>query len=258
MKSLINYILGETRGRTNGSSVRGIGRSIEKLIFINVLRDGDVVVDVGANCGRFTVLFSHLVGVRGGSTRSSRCRRLFRVYSDALPDSAGLTTYSSTPSAFLTAPVPVRSTCLATTGVRLRSRPTPGRRGPVNQMSDNTNAMSPPSTSISIDISIRAGFREGRHRRRELPHGLRGPAGPLSVGTHCCTGNLSRMVPRLWIPTHRHHGLPLVKLGIQISSWWTGGIHRVIDCTCELSIETFKGFRLTFCARIAQIGVCRG
>jgi FkbM family methyltransferase len=37
----------------------------EKILFISLVRDGDYVVDVGANRGWFTVLFSYLVGRRG-------------------------------------------------------------------------------------------------------------------------------------------------------------------------------------------------
>jgi FkbM family methyltransferase len=37
----------------------------EKVVFLNLVRDGDVVFDVGANRGYYTILFSHLVGEGG-------------------------------------------------------------------------------------------------------------------------------------------------------------------------------------------------
>lgn len=39
--------------------------NFEKLVFLNMVRGGDVVFDVGANDGYYTLLFSHLVGGRG-------------------------------------------------------------------------------------------------------------------------------------------------------------------------------------------------
>jgi FkbM family methyltransferase len=39
--------------------------SIEKRLYISILRKGDVVIDAGANVGYFTMLFSDLVGARG-------------------------------------------------------------------------------------------------------------------------------------------------------------------------------------------------
>jgi FkbM family methyltransferase len=39
--------------------------SIEKRVFLNLLSNGDVVLDIGANTGHFTLLFSHIVGSSG-------------------------------------------------------------------------------------------------------------------------------------------------------------------------------------------------
>ena len=39
--------------------------SVEKKVFLQVIREGDVVVDVGANDGYFTLLFSDIVGANG-------------------------------------------------------------------------------------------------------------------------------------------------------------------------------------------------
>ena len=40
-------------------------RSLERLHYVRLIRQGDAVFDVGANIGNFTVLFSDLVGPRG-------------------------------------------------------------------------------------------------------------------------------------------------------------------------------------------------
>src|SRR5690349_21100394 len=39
--------------------------SLDKRVFLRLLRPGDIVFDVGANLGYYTVLFSHLVGRHG-------------------------------------------------------------------------------------------------------------------------------------------------------------------------------------------------
>jgi len=39
--------------------------NLEKIVFLSLVRRGDTVVDVGANTGYYTLLFSHLVGTRG-------------------------------------------------------------------------------------------------------------------------------------------------------------------------------------------------
>jgi FkbM family methyltransferase len=39
--------------------------SYEKIVFLSLLRRGDFVVDIGANTGHYSLLFSNLVGARG-------------------------------------------------------------------------------------------------------------------------------------------------------------------------------------------------
>lgn len=39
--------------------------NLEKILFLNLLQDGDIVFDIGANIGYYTLLFSHLVGKNG-------------------------------------------------------------------------------------------------------------------------------------------------------------------------------------------------
>jgi len=47
-------------------ALRLLGRgSLEKKIFLSLIRDGDVVFDIGANRGQFTRLFSDLAGKKG-------------------------------------------------------------------------------------------------------------------------------------------------------------------------------------------------
>ncbi len=46
--------------------LRATGRgSMEKRLFLQLVKRGHTVLDIGANRGHFTVLFSHLVGARG-------------------------------------------------------------------------------------------------------------------------------------------------------------------------------------------------
>lgn len=40
-------------------------QNIEKMLYLDLIRQGDVVFDVGANVGYYTLLFSHLVGKLG-------------------------------------------------------------------------------------------------------------------------------------------------------------------------------------------------
>jgi FkbM family methyltransferase len=52
--------------RLYGEVLRALGRgSLEKRAFLRVIQSGDVVVDVGANDGYFTLLFSDIVGRTG-------------------------------------------------------------------------------------------------------------------------------------------------------------------------------------------------
>ena len=50
--------------------LRWTGRgSLEKRLYLSLIREGDVVFDLGANLGYFTLLFSDLVG-RGGEVHA--------------------------------------------------------------------------------------------------------------------------------------------------------------------------------------------
>jgi FkbM family methyltransferase len=52
--------------RLYDATLRAVGRgSAEKKAYLRVLRRGDIVLDIGANDGYFTLLFSDLVGARG-------------------------------------------------------------------------------------------------------------------------------------------------------------------------------------------------
>jgi FkbM family methyltransferase len=54
------------RPRLYSELLHSLGRgSLEKRTFLRVIRSGDVVVDVGANDGYFTLLFSDIVGTMG-------------------------------------------------------------------------------------------------------------------------------------------------------------------------------------------------
>jgi FkbM family methyltransferase len=65
MREQVNYLLSR-QPRIYESILRLRGdANFEKILFLNVVGNGDVVFDVGANRGYYTVLFSHLVGKRG-------------------------------------------------------------------------------------------------------------------------------------------------------------------------------------------------
>jgi predicted methyltransferase len=54
------------RPRLYSELLRTLGRgSLEKRTFLRAIRSGDVVIDVGANEGYFTLLFSDIVGATG-------------------------------------------------------------------------------------------------------------------------------------------------------------------------------------------------
>src|ERR1700680_1863823 len=65
MRSWLNFALAQAPG----IYARLLGRrrrvNCEKLAFLAIVRRGDIVFDVGANDGYYTLLFSHLVGRRG-------------------------------------------------------------------------------------------------------------------------------------------------------------------------------------------------
>ena len=67
MKTFIQFILAQHPWLYKTVlRLKGSGRyNVDKLIFLSVVNRGDVVIDVGANRGYYTVLFSHLVGPTG-------------------------------------------------------------------------------------------------------------------------------------------------------------------------------------------------
>lgn len=65
MKEQLNYLLSR-RPKVYESILRFRDKTnLEKLVFLNLVRNGDVVFDVGANRGYYTLLYSHLVGKKG-------------------------------------------------------------------------------------------------------------------------------------------------------------------------------------------------
>jgi FkbM family methyltransferase len=61
----LDYLLAQTPGFYAWLAGRRRRPNLEKIVFLNVVRPGDVVLDVGANLGYYTLLFSHLAGARG-------------------------------------------------------------------------------------------------------------------------------------------------------------------------------------------------
>ena len=65
MKQTINYLLSR-HPPLYRLALRAIqSPNIEKMTFLHLIKDGDVVFDIGANRGDFTILFSHIVGRNG-------------------------------------------------------------------------------------------------------------------------------------------------------------------------------------------------
>ena len=65
MRRLLDFALAQAPGLYAGLLKRRRQVNVEKLVFLAVVERGDVVFDVGANAGYYTLLFSHLVGRRG-------------------------------------------------------------------------------------------------------------------------------------------------------------------------------------------------
>jgi FkbM family methyltransferase len=65
MRSWLDFALAQTPGVYSRLLGRRRRVNREKLAFLAIVRRGDVVFDVGANVGYYTLLFSHLVGSRG-------------------------------------------------------------------------------------------------------------------------------------------------------------------------------------------------
>src|SRR3954451_8180676 len=65
MRRLLDFALAQAPGLYAGLLKWRRQVNLEKLVFLSVVQQGDVVFDVGANAGYYTLLFSHLVGRRG-------------------------------------------------------------------------------------------------------------------------------------------------------------------------------------------------
>jgi FkbM family methyltransferase len=65
MRRLLDFALAQAPGLYARLLKRRRQVNVEKLVFLSVVERGDVVFDVGANAGYYTLLFSHLVGRRG-------------------------------------------------------------------------------------------------------------------------------------------------------------------------------------------------
>ncbi len=65
MKHILNYLLARQPALYR-MVLRAIkSTNVEKMTFLHLINDGDVVFDIGANRGDFTLLFSHIVGSKG-------------------------------------------------------------------------------------------------------------------------------------------------------------------------------------------------
>ena len=65
---------------------------LEKRVYLALVREGDVVFDIGANLGHFTLLFSDLVGRRGEVHAFEPVPPTFvtRIVAEKLPDAVGV------------------------------------------------------------------------------------------------------------------------------------------------------------------------
>ncbi|HEX4961545.1 MAG TPA: FkbM family methyltransferase [Thermoanaerobaculia bacterium] len=65
MNDLLDAVLARTPGFYAWLAGRRRRPNLEKIVFLSLVRPGDVVVDAGANTGYYTLLFSRLAGARG-------------------------------------------------------------------------------------------------------------------------------------------------------------------------------------------------
>lgn len=72
-----------------------LGRGgVEKRIFLSVVREGDVVFDIGANRGHFTRLFSDVAGARGALHAFEPVPSTFAMLSSAMATAGGCANFT--------------------------------------------------------------------------------------------------------------------------------------------------------------------
>lgn len=65
MKETLNFYLARVPKFYAALLSRQSHPNFEKIVFLNLIQNNDVVLDIGANRGYYTLLFSHLAGPRG-------------------------------------------------------------------------------------------------------------------------------------------------------------------------------------------------
>ncbi len=65
MKTSLNFILAKHPKIYEKILRLNRNFNLDKILFLNLIQEGDMVFDIGANVGYYTILFSHLVGKTG-------------------------------------------------------------------------------------------------------------------------------------------------------------------------------------------------